>query len=103
MLERCLRCRERLKLWARIPSSQFCQPLQLVIHLHGNFLSKAVPLQGSWKFHPALRTCLDLGRTFRADDVGVWAHEDWGLGCFQADGTSEVFFLLFDGLLEKLD
>ena len=35
--------------------------------------------------------------------MGVWAHEDRGLGCFQADWALEVFFLLFDGFLEKLD
>ena len=35
----------RTLLWFRIPSSQFRQPLQLVIEVHGNFLSKGVPWQ----------------------------------------------------------
>ena len=116
----------RLLLWTWISSGQFHQLLQQLIHLHGTLLSKAVPeqieegligkiyrkrrnkwklpLQGSWKSHPALRACrLDLGGTCRTDDVGVWAHEDRGFGCFQADRALEVFLLLFDCLLEKLD
>ena len=46
---------------------------------------------------------MDIGTTCRADDVGGWTHEDWWLGRFQADWALEVFFLLFDGFLEKLD
>ena len=34
--------------------------------------------------------------------MGVWAHEDGRLGRFQADRALEVFFLLFNGLLERL-
>ena len=46
---------------------------------------------------------MDPRRTSRTDEMGGWTHEDWRVGSFQAYWASEVFFLLFNGFLEKLD
>ena len=62
------------------------------------------PLHGDCKTHPALRTLLQIWNACTADNVGCLApDEDWGLGWFQADWALQIFFLLFDGRLEKLD
>ena len=121
-------CPLRPLLWIRITSGhvQLHQLLQQVVQVQGSFLSKAVPgqiekgligkieerkgskkrnvpLSGIWKFHPALRACPDLGRTYGADDVGVGAAEDGRLGRLEADGAEEVLLFLCNRLLQKLN
>ena len=72
----------RTLLWFRIPSSQFRQPLQLVIEVHGNFLSKGVPWQienlknrvGTKKMKITSPGELEVSPGTQGMSAGSWAH-----------------------------